>query len=114
MMVNSIRSAVMQKLIDSDKIPQTENGINILVASISAALDAFIDNGFIAPGTWLGEDVLELRTGDALSAGYLIQFASIQSQLPEDRVNRIAPTCYIAVKLAGAVEHVVIGISVSK
>lgn len=114
MLVNNLRSSVMQKLTGNDKIPQTENGVNILIAAISEAIDPFVSSGFIAQGTWLGSDILNLKTGDTLSNGYLIQFESILSQPIQDRLDRVAPACYVAIKLAGAIEHVVIGVNVSK
>ena len=114
MMVNDLKVAVMEKLQTADKIPQTDNGVNILTAGISEALDTYVNSGFIAEGKWLGQNILSLKTGDTLSGGYLIQFESVASQSSADRAARIAPTCYIAIKFAGAIEHVVIALSASK
>ena len=114
MLVNDLRNEIMNTLIGYPKIPQTEAGLNILTTSISQILDNYVDIQFIQPGVWLGTPVLNLTYGDTLSQGYLIVFDSLDNQVSSDRVDRIAPNCYICCKLAGAIEYVVLGISVSR
>ena len=114
MLVNDLRNEIMNTLIGYPKIPQTEAGLNILTTSISQILDNYVDIQFIQPGVWLGTPVLNLTYGDTLSQGYLIVFDSLDNQVSTDRVDRIAPNCYICCKLAGAIEYVVLGISVSR
>ena len=114
MMVNDLKSALMNTLINNPKIPQITNGLNILTATISEVLDTYVNIEFLQAGTWLGGTVLSLEYGDTLSAGYLIQFDSIENQNGTDRVNRVAPNCYICCKLAGAIEYIALGINVSR
>lgn len=114
MLVESLKTSIMNTLVNSPKVSQTEQGISILNIGIVSALENFRDVNFIAPGVWTGPNVLSLSTGDTLSTGYLVQFDSIASQSVEDRANRIAPNCYICIKLAGAIEHVVISLIANK
>lgn len=114
MMVADIKGSVMDALVSNAKIPQTEQGISILEAGIMNVLEQYRDIEFIAPGVWNGSTVLALNNGDVLPAGYLIQFESIASQTLAQRTQRIAPPCYICVKLAGAIEHVTISLVVDK
>lgn len=114
MMVADIKGSVMDALTSNAKIPQTEQGISLLEAGIMNVLEQYRDIEFIAPGVWNGSTVLALNNGDVLPAGYLIQFESIASQTLAQRTSRIAPPCYICVKLAGAIEHVTISLIVDK
>lgn len=114
MLINDLRSELMTALISNPKIPQTVNGTNIIAAKISAILDQYVDIQFIQSGIWLGTDVLNLSYGDMLSSGYLIQFDEIDTQTATERASRVAPNCYICAKLAGAIEYITLGISVSR
>jgi hypothetical protein len=114
MLVEQIKYNIMYALTTQPKIPQTDSGITTLSNAVANACDVFVTTGFIAPGIWSGDTILMLKTGDALSAGYLVQFASLASQSQADREARIAPSCYVCAKLAGAIEHIVIGITVNR
>lgn len=114
MLVENIKASVMSLLTNSTKIPQTEEGVAVLTASIANVLEQFRAINFIAPGTWNGPRILALEPGDTLANGYLVQFESITSQSPSARSARMAPNCYICVKLAGAIEHITIALVVDK
>ncbi len=114
MLVNDLQQNLMSSLISNPKIPATNAGLNILTAVISDTLDNYVDAEFIQSGKWFGADINELKNGDMLSQGYLIMFDDIDAQSSTDRADRIAPNCYICIKLGGAIEHVVLGIRVSR
>lgn len=114
MLVNDLRNELMNTLVNNPKVPQTDLGINILTSSISQVLDNYVDIEFIQPGTWLGNSILSLEYGDTLSQGYLILFDDINTQSGSDRVDRVAPNCYICIKLAGAIEYITLGINISR
>ena len=82
--------------------------------AIADACELSVASGFLAPGVWTGPAILNLNTNDALSRGYLVQFDSLTNQAQADREARIAPNCYVAVKTAGAIEHVVISVTVNR
>ena len=57
---------------------------------------------------------MNLKTGDALSTGYMVLADTLANQSQADRDARKSPPIYVAVKMAGAIEHVVIGIVVNR
>jgi hypothetical protein len=114
MLTNSIQTAVMNALTQAPKIPQTEDGVSILVSAVTVPCENARTRGVIAPGVWNAAPVLGLKTGDTLSTGYMILADSILNQSQADRDARKSPPIYACVKLAGAIEHVVIGIVVNR
>jgi len=114
MLINDMQAGIMDQLVSLPKVPQTEDGVDVLTNAISVVLNKYVGSKFIQSGTWLGAQVLSLKTGDTLSTGYIIQFESLSSQSAEDRTARIAPDCYVCIKLAGAIEHIAIKLNVSR
>lgn len=113
---NDIQIAIMNALSNTiiPKIPQTEDGVNLLIDAITVPCSTAKNRGFIAPGVWNAPALFNLNTGDTLANGFVIMADSINNQSQVDRDNRIAPPIYVAIKLAGAIEHVVININVNK
>ena len=114
MLENDITLNVMDLLAQSRKVPQTAAGVASIINVINQACEKHVSTGFIAPGQWNGSQCLELQTGDYLDAGYLVQAESIDSQPQADRDKRIAPPIYVCVKLAGAIEFVVIEVNINR
>ncbi len=112
-LTNNIQIAVLNALTSATKIPQTDGGLNTLMLAIKSPCENAKNVGFIAPGIWNAAAIGSLNTGDALSIGYKIMSATIADQSETDRTARKAPNIYVAVKLAGAIEYVVIGITVN-
>jgi hypothetical protein len=113
-LANSIQQSVMNLLVTIAKVPQTEDGISMILNAIVTPCKAARDIGFVAPGVWKAAPLFNLDTGDTLSTGYAIMASSIREQSVEDRAARKAPPIYVALKLAGAVEHVVINVQVNR
>jgi len=114
MLVNDIQLSLLDMLTGVSKVPQTEGGVTLLINAITGPCNKARDKGFIAPGIWNAPPVLSLNTGDMLSQGYLILSESIDSQSQADRDARIAPPIYVCIKLAGAIEHVVVSVQVNR
>jgi hypothetical protein len=114
MLVYDVKNNVMDLLVRTPKLPQTESGVNQLYTVITAALESYAGRNFLFPGVWAGEDILNLKKGDTLSKGYMIQFEALEDQSTADREARKAPLCYVSLKLAGAIEHVTIAITVNR
>ncbi len=114
MLENDIILNVMDLLANSRKVPQTAGGVASIINVINQACDKHVRTGFIAPGQWNGAHCLELQTGDYLDAGYLVQSDDLDSQSQADRDHRICPTIYVCVKLAGAIEYVVVEVNVNR
>jgi hypothetical protein len=113
-LVNEMRLNVADLLFQVSKVPQTEEGVNQLMAVIERACQKFVRLGFIAPGIWNGQNILALTQGDTLSAGYLVQSDPIDEQSPADRDARKSPNIYVAAKLAGAIQSVFIRIQANR
>lgn len=113
-LANQIQLNVADLLYTVPKVPQTEDGMAQIRTVVSAACQNLANIGFIAPGRWGGPSILTLNTGDYLPNGYLVMSDSITSQSQSDRDARIAPNIYVAVKLAGAIQTVLIRINVNR
>lgn len=111
---NAIQTSVMNALTTSAKIPQTEGGVSVLVSAVTSPCESARKRGALAPGVWKGAPILSLKTGDTLSTGYLVLADSMDNQTQADRDVRKSPPIYAAVKMAGAIEHAVIGVIVNR
>ena len=111
---NDCQLSIADGLNTYPKIPQTDSGISRLIQFIQEPCEELIRIGFIAPGVWKGQDILSLVYGNSLTKGYLIQAESVDTQSQADREARKAPPIYIALKLAGAVEFVIIRVNVNR
>lgn len=109
-----IQQEVVAGLVATRKVPQTESGVDMLVAFASRACNTLENIGLIGGGIWNGEQVLNLNTGDAIENGYYVEAESIASQSIADRASRISPPIYIALLATGAIEHVVINVVVER
>lgn len=113
-LTDELQRSVMDLLTSSTKVPQTDSGMAQLLNAINAGCQRYVDAGFLAPGIWTGAPILALKTGDALTSGYLVQTESIASQSVADRAARVAPPIYVCIKLAGAVQSVVINLDINR
>lgn len=101
---NYVQTAIWNLLYTSTtKIPQTDAGINQIVATVSQALEQARVNGLIAPGVWQAAGFGAISMGDTLSKGYYVYAAPVSSQSAADRQARKSPVIQCAIKLAGAV-----------
>lgn len=90
------------------KIPQTEGGMDALKGTYAKVCEQAKTNQYIAPGTWnspvtFGDQVLFLQ--NILQQGYYIYSQPISQQSQEEREDRQAPLCQIAIKEAGALQE---------
>ena len=114
MLVNNIQLNVADLLNSTPKVPQTDAGVTEMIHVINQACQQAVDVGFLAPGTWTGVNLLNLKTGDTLPNGFLVQAGSLADQSNADRQARKSPPFYIAVKESGAFHNVVIGVYVNR
>jgi hypothetical protein len=114
MLVNNIQLNVSDLLNSTPKIPQTEAGVTQLIHVINQACEEAVNIGFLAPGTWTGQNILSLSNGDTLPKGYLVQADSLADQSDADRQARMSPNLYVAIKEAGAMHSVIIGVYVNR
>lgn len=113
-MKNEMQLGVMDLLVQNNKIPQTEAGMTRIKNALKEVCEDYLRIGFIAPGVWKAGDMLNLKYGDVLPSGYLIQSEPIDEQTQAAREQRIAPNIYVSLKLAGAIHHVTIQVDVNR
>jgi hypothetical protein len=88
------------------KIPQTDAGMSVLINSAKTVLARYVNNGYLAPGTWNATGFGEINQGDVLPMGYYVYAPSMGDQDPGDRAARRSPLMQIAAKCAGAIHYV--------
>jgi hypothetical protein len=111
---NDCQLAIMDLLVQNNKLPQTESGMGRIKNAIKTECESLNNIGFIAAGVWKSNDMLDLKYGDTLPRGYLIQSEPINDQSQADRDARIAPPIYVSLKLAGAIHHVTVQVDVNR
>jgi hypothetical protein len=114
MLRNDIQLNLMDVLYQTTKVAQTDAGQSQLLLACNQACDKAVDRGFLAPGTWTGVTVLNLVYGTTLAKGYLCQSESYSRQSQADREARKAMPIYVAIKEAGAVHSISIGIYINR
>lgn len=89
------------------KLPQTENGMAVLRGAYLNSAEQAVTNGYVARGAWNSPELFgnpdDLRR-NILDFGYYLYSQPVNQQAQATRVQRIAPLCQLAVKLAGAIQ----------
>lgn len=85
------------------KVPQTDKGVTALVKQVEQALEQGVNNGLLAPGTWGGNPLGQINTGDFLKTGYYVFAQPVAEQNQSDREARKAPPIQAICKGAGAI-----------
>ncbi|MBY4751890.1 DUF3383 domain-containing protein [Burkholderia dolosa] len=112
---NRIETDVYNLLYQSPtKIPQTDGGNALIAATISAACEAAVNNGYLAPGVWNSAGFGALNQGDTLAKGYYVYAPPIATQSQADREARKSVTFQVAAKEAGAIHSVDIIVNVNR
>ena len=114
MLTADIQSSVMSVLTSMAKVPLTDDGISLITAAITSALETAKARGFIAPGTWTGSPVLKLNAGDALANGYSIQSGTVGELSATERSERKAPPVYVCIILANSARSFAITVNINR
>ena len=114
MLVNNMQLTISDLLNSTPKIPQTDAGVTQIIQAINEACELAVNVGFLAPGTWRGVNILNLKNGDTLPRGYLVQAAPLSEQSTADRQLRKSTPLYVAITEAGAVHSLVIAVRVTR
>jgi hypothetical protein len=114
MLASDIQYSVANLLISSPSIPQTNAGETQLIAAVNGACNRALSRGFIAPGTWNGQTVLNLTAGTAMPKGFLVQADTFTNQSAGDRADRKAMPIYVSICEAGSTHSITIGVYVER
>jgi Protein of unknown function (DUF3383) len=96
------------------KIPQTDQGMQLLTTAVEAVCSQGVVNGLLAPGVWNANGFGLLKQGDLIPKGYYVYNAPVATQNQADRTSRLAMPIQVAAKLAGAIHFADIAISVNQ
>lgn len=113
-LTTDIQTSAVNVLTGSPKIPQTDAGVTTLVNAVNSVCAQAATQGILGAGIWTAAPVLGLKTGTNLPLGYLVLADTLANQSQADRTARKSPPIYACVKMAGAIEHVVIGLVVNQ
>jgi hypothetical protein len=112
-LANEIQTNYFNLLVQNPKVPQTDAGGHLGTLAIEAALDAFVTNGYLAPGTWNSGGFGQLAEGDFLPKSYYVYQPPIASQQQANRTARQSVPYQIAAKTAGAIQSADISLSIN-
>jgi len=96
------------------KVPQTDEGSELIKAVCKKVCAQFVRNGWGAPGIWNGPPIGQINTGDNLPAGFYVYAPPYSTQSQADREARKSVPIQIAFKLAGAVHFVDVSVVVNR
>jgi Protein of unknown function (DUF3383) len=113
-LIADLQISVADVLISIPSVPQTNAGQQYLINACTGACQRSVTRGFIAPGVWQGQQVLNLTMGDQVPLGFLIQSQSYAVQSASARAARQAMPIYIALIEAGAVQFVAINVYIQR
>ena len=112
---NSIQIALLDLLLELNKLPQTVDGSASIVDAIKPVCEQAVTNGISAPGTLSTAATAQVKsiTGNAsfngvLSTGYLIYPLPITSLTDAERLQRLMPPTYVWIKGSGAANKLTI------
>jgi hypothetical protein len=112
-LASNIQFAIMNLLTSSPKIPQTDAGQQLLIQAVESALAQSATTGFIAPGVWSGQNILnQITPGMALPTGFAVVSPLYKTLTAAQIQARQAPPIYVALIEAGAVHFVTIEVLV--
>jgi hypothetical protein len=114
-LLNQAQSDLFNAFVQAgSKIPQTDQGMNVLSTTLAGTLGKGVTNGSIAPGVWNAPGFGAITQGQYLSSGYYIYVPPMSSQTEAMRITRAAPLMQAAVKWAGAIHSASVAISVNQ
>lgn len=111
-LANDMQLACMDVLKNARKVPYTDAGALQFVLACNGACQNAVRRGFLAPGIWQKDAVLNLNRGDMLETGYLCQAEAVADQAESQKLLRICPPIYVCANLAGAIHSVAIKVIV--
>lgn len=111
MLVADLQYGLTNTLYQYPAIAQDDQGQSILLHSANDACQLSATRGFLSPGIWTGETILNLQSGMSLPTGFLNQSPSYAS-LGGKPANRQAAPIYCAVILTDGVQSIMVAVYV--
>ena len=112
-LANFVQTNLFNLYVSLPKVPQTDAGVNLQKANITASLEQGVVNGYLAPGVWNGPEFGEVFTGKFLPLGFEIYAPLVATQSETDRAKRKSVPFQIAAKEAGATHSADVAITIN-
>lgn len=96
------------------KIPQTDQGMQLLTTQVEAVCSQAVNNGLLAPGVWNSNGFGILKEGDYMAKGFYVYSQPVAQQDQAKRAARMATPIQVAAKLAGAIHSASVAILVNQ
>lgn len=114
-LATAIQTSIYNLLYTSiTKIPQTDQGMQLLTTQVASICAQGVVNGLIAPGIWNSDGFGTLKQGDYMAQGFYIYSPPVAQQNQADRAARMASPIMVAAKLAGAIHSASVAIRVNQ
>lgn len=113
-LVNRIQTDIVNYMVATNKVPQTDAGVGELITVIQGSCSAFVNNGYLAPGVWDAGAIGPINTGATLSNGFYVWAAPIALQSAANRQARVSPVIQVLGKEAGAINTIVVNLTVNR
>jgi Protein of unknown function (DUF3383) len=114
MLAADIQNSLAALLTSVPSVPRTNAGEMQLIAAVNAACDRAVARGFIAPGTWSGQTVLDVAAGTVMPKGYVTQAQSFALQSSDARAARQAMPIYVTLIAAGSMHSITVNVYVQQ
>lgn len=111
---NKIQTNTFNAFAQLKKIALSDAGVTTVKGYIDAVMRLAVNNGLVGPGTWEGDAVGQLATGDYLESGYYIYADSVSTLSADDKKARKCPPITVCAHLAGAIHSVQITVNTER
>jgi hypothetical protein len=112
MLVNSIQQRLMNTFTSVNKVALNDAGVTSIIHQVSLACQTAVVLGYIGPGIWTGNTILNLSNGNSLPNGYIVQAPAVSTLTSAQLQARQAPPIYVTYIEAGAIHSVTIAVNV--
>ena len=118
--VSDVRGGIFGVLRSSNRVAQTDAGIERIRNAITASCERGVRNGGIAPGTVSTAAAADIRAvtlnpsfGRRLPLGYLVHIGALADQTDIDRAARRSPAIRVFVRGSGSIQTVSVNVDLS-
>lgn len=111
---NKIQTNVFNAMAILKKVPLSDAGVATVCGYIDKVMQLAKKNGLVGPGSWEGDAVGSLATGDYLENGYYIYAEPVSSLSADDKKNRKCPPITVCAVLAGAIHSAQITVNTER
>lgn len=114
MLASNIQYNVADLFTSTPALPLTNSGQSSIINAVNKAGATAASIGFLSPGTWKGQTVLNVSAGTPIPRGYMTVSPSFSTQSVADRDARKAMPCYMLITESGAAHSLLVGVYIQR